>query len=242
LDRYTANPSLILGESTSVVGNSTFARFALDTKTNLLSRNNTASWAYQSTIHNAEGIVFAQDSYFVVIDGGDNVRSDIFRWTPGSWGPEDDVNYSGALPNGAQGICYKPAGEELWVVGSIPGERYVMAISQSLKTTSTGPVSASASASPAGKSLSRGVVAGIALGGVLGVGALCGAVLFFLRRRGTGAGKRPPRTGGWEKPELGEGEVSLQTTGAGLGEPELDGEVASGRAEMAEGNPRLEMG
>jgi hypothetical protein len=230
LDRNSTPPCIILGESTTAGTNPIFARFPFNDTSNLLATDSknqsriTAEWAYLAAISNAKGITFAQNSLWIVKNNGDDVLGDVLRWNPGSWGDP----YDGMLPGGVEGVSYKPAGDELWMVGSAPGKRYVMALSASMQNgtgtdtgnnTSDGTGSTtdpSASGSSTGASgngnnhLSGGAKAGIAVGVLAGVGGILAGVLVLLKRRKAAAAQPPAvgyaepaaETGWYAKPEL----------------------------------------
>jgi hypothetical protein len=236
LDRNSTPPCLLLGESTSPGEDSIFAKFPFNDTTNLLASNSgsrnkgltTAVWAYENNVNNAEGIVFARNSYWIMSNDGDDVGGDVFRWNPGSWADE----FNGILPPGVQGVSYKPEGDELWMLGSVTGKRYVMALSASMKnntgTNTSGSdsdgqsqgnddgnssnVEPSGSAIPATpedkKYLSPGAKAGIVLGVLAGIGGLLAGVLVLLKRRkraaaaSTGYIGATTENGWYMKPEL----------------------------------------
>jgi hypothetical protein len=230
LDRNSTPPCILLGESVTAGTDPIFARFPFNDTSNLLASDSknksltTSEWAYLASAHNAKGIAYAQSSLWIVSNDGEDVAGRMLRWNPGSWADQFD----GMLPTGAQGISYKPAGDELWMVGSTPGKRYVMALSASMQNgsgtdtgnstsdgNSTGGItvpsaSGSASTGDGNKRLSGGAKAGIALGVLAGVGGILAGVLVLLKQRKSAAAN-PPATGyteqnaeaGWYvKPEL----------------------------------------
>ncbi|KAF8539209.1 hypothetical protein BDD12DRAFT_110108 [Trichophaea hybrida] len=195
LDRNSTPPCIMIGESTSPGKNSTFAKFQLDNDTNLFnpdSSNNTivtAQWAWQTNIQNAKGLVFAKDHYFITSNDGDDVQGDLYQWQPGSWA----ATYAKTFPPGVQGISYKPAGDELWVVGNIPGKRYIMALNAGLKnstntinttnTTETTAPGSTVTVEPHLGGMAGSSIAGVALGVLIGVCAVLVGILMLLKRR-----------------------------------------------------------
>ncbi|KAA8903109.1 hypothetical protein FN846DRAFT_69655 [Sphaerosporella brunnea] len=226
LDRNSTPPCIVIGESTTPGENSTFAKFPLNNTSNLLASDSknisTAVWAYQTNINHAEGITFARSSFWITSNDGEYINGDVFRWNPGSWADQ----FSGMLPPGVQGISYKPDGDELWIVGSTIGKRYVMALSASMKNgtgvdagndagsgggNSTAP-SGSTVPAPTGNNnkLSSGAKAGIAVGVLAGVGGLLAGVMVLLKKRKKAAAQghsctdpaQPADSGWYMKPEL----------------------------------------
>jgi len=140
-------------------------------------------------------------------------------------------------------MSYKPAGDELWVVGSIPGKRYIMALNASLKnstnTTSTSPPQSTVTVKLASSGMEPGSIAGVSLGVLLGVGAaLTGILLLLRRRRQKAIAESQERV--YTKPELGSTERT--DTGASSEESawakELGGDIEKyelpGKAERYE--------
>jgi len=237
----------MLGETVLPRDNSTVARFPLDDKTGLLvpdSSNTTlasAVWAWEINIHNVQGLVFANENYWITENDGDDVNSDIYRWSPGSWADE----HLGILPAGVQGIAYKPAGEELWMVGSVPGKRYVMAISTTMKNltrltdgdqgqSSGEPKTTEVATPPAqGRGLGPGGITGVVIGVLAGLAAVTGTGFLVLRRqRKDNGGTEVMSEDKWLKPELGPGVKK----GA-----ELPGQLERERQEMAAGEMAVEL-
>jgi hypothetical protein len=191
LDRNFTPPCLVIGESTSVNNNSTFARWSLNDTTNLLATDSKgqsrASWAFETNIYNAEGITFAQDNYFITSNDGDDIKGELYQWRPGTWAN----TYQGVFPPGVQAVSYKPAGDELWVVGNIPGKRYVMALNASLRNTTfptddTGigtTTPPTVTEAPVGRKMTSGAIAGVTVAVLVTVTGVLAAILIFLRRR-----------------------------------------------------------
>jgi hypothetical protein len=191
LDRNFTPPCLVIGESTSVNNNSTFARWSLNDTTNLLATDSKgqsrASWAFETNIYNAEGITFAQDNYFITSNDGDDIKGELYQWRPGTWAN----TYQGVFPPGVQAVSYKPVGDELWVVGNIPGKRYVMALNASLRNTTfptddTGigtTTPPTVTEAPVGRKMTSGAIAGVTVAVLVTVTGVLAAILIFLRRK-----------------------------------------------------------
>lgn len=117
----------------------------------------------------------------------------MLRWQPGSWAAE----FHETFPPGVQSLAYRPTGDELWAVGSVPGARYVMALNGGLKnSTARAPTPAgtgntlSATAPPraggdggGGGKRPPSQIAGITLGVLAATGGTLAGVLVCLRRR-----------------------------------------------------------
>ncbi|CCX08500.1 Similar to hypothetical protein [Tuber melanosporum Mel28]; acc. no. XP_002839579 [Pyronema omphalodes CBS 100304] len=221
LDRNTTPPCLLLGESTPDGTNATFARFFLNSTSNLLSISKSSSptkpvatWAYKALLFNSEGATFANGNYWLTSNDGDNVKGELYQWLPG-----ERTDGQAIFPPGVQGIAYKPAGDELWVVGSVPGKRYVMALNAGLKNATLEQVPAaptggandgsggSGGQDPAvqsKKKMSGGAIAGTVIGVLIGVSLVGGGVFMIMRRRK--AAQTPPvQEPVYLKPELSGG-------------------------------------